>query len=69
MSRLCSSHVYQVTPDAGELGDLLAAQPRRPAAARGDDADIVGREPLATVAQERGELVAPGGRLGAVVHG
>ena len=32
MSRPCSSHWYQETPDPGEHGDLLAAQPRRAAA-------------------------------------
>ena len=57
MSRPCSSHVYQVTPDPGELGDLLAAQARGAAPAAGRQADLLGRDPLAPAAQEVGQLL------------
>ena len=64
MSRPCSSHVYQVTPTAGELRDLLAAQAGRAAAAARRQADLLGRDPLAAAAQERGQLLAADVRLG-----
>ena len=48
---------------AGELGDLLAAQAGCTAAAAARKADVLGADRLAPVAQEVGELGAPGGAI------
>ena len=44
--------------DSGELRDLLAAQPRRPAPPDQRQADLLGRDPRATAAQEVRQLMA-----------
>src|SRR4029079_12303809 len=44
--------------DPGELCDLLAPQPRRAPPPRRDQADALGRDPLAPAADEGGQLVA-----------
>jgi hypothetical protein len=43
-------------PDAGELRDLLPAQARRASPARDRQPHLLGRDPLATAAQERRQL-------------
>jgi hypothetical protein len=44
--------------DAGQRGDLLAAQARRAAPGGGRQADLLRRDPLAPAAQESGQLLA-----------
>src|SRR6266540_7134995 len=45
-------------PDPGELRDLLAPEPRRTPPAVRRQPDLLGRHPLATAAQEGGQLLA-----------
>src|SRR4051812_5568678 len=47
-------------PDAGELCDLLAPQPRRAAARAGDEADVRRRQPRSAAYQKVGEVAAVG---------
>jgi hypothetical protein len=47
-------------PDRGQLGDLLAAQPRRAAAVGRPDADRLRADPFPAAAQEGGELPPAG---------
>ena len=63
MSRPCSSQVYQVTPDPGELGDLFATQARRTTADPGRQADVLRLDPLTPAAQERRQLATSGVRV------
>jgi hypothetical protein len=54
MTRPCSSHVYHVTPDARDLGDLFPAQAWRVASSRrGVQADVFGFELRSTGTKER----------------
>ena len=64
-SRPCSSHVYQVVPDPGEQGDLLAAQTGCAPPAAVGQADVVGLQAGALGAQEIGQLGAPAIAVGA----